>query len=465
MSIFTPPPPAPPLPRSQVKTTYDYWRGRHLSACFIGYAIFYFVRTNMPTALPLLERDLGIGKADLGKVLSLHGIIYGISKFVSGIMADRSNPRYFMAAGLVLSAVTNLVFGLNTSLVVLGSCWILNGWFQGMGFPPCARILSHWFSKKERGRKWAIWNISHQIGGAGISILAGILAVNYGWRAVFIVPAFIAIATSVFIVNRLRDTPESLGLPSIEVYAEEFADDVVEQEAPQPVGAIMETDPGVDPRHPSGDAGPIGAVDTPAQESFFQILVNKVFSNPYVWFICFANFFVYTIRFGFFNWAITYLSQERHYSLAAGGGMNAAFEVAGLFGSVLAGWLADKAMGGRRTPVCLIYLLGTALSILAFWKVPDGHPLLSLISLSLVGFFIYGPQFLVGVMVTDLSSKEAAATAIGLTGFFGYISTVVSGWGLGAVVESCHSWDPVFQIMLWCCLGAAVPFALCWKKS
>jgi OPA family sugar phosphate sensor protein UhpC-like MFS transporter len=224
-------------------------------------------------------------------------------------------------------------------------CWVLNGWFQGMGFPPCARLLAHWFSKEERGRKWAIWNCSHQAGGLGISILAIYLGDHYGWRAIFIVPGVIALLTTLFILNRLRDTPESLGLPSVEVYT--GAESATEQ------------------HHQSHHA--------PESESFAHILLHRVFSNPYIWLICLANFFVYIIRLGFFTWAIDYLSKEKHYPIGSLILMNASFEGAGLVGSLLSGWLTDRVFRGRRTPVCLLYLAGTAAAIFAMWKAPDGN--------------------------------------------------------------------------------------------
>lgn len=446
MTLFKPPPPIERLPEDKIAPVYEHWRLRHLYSTFIGYAVFYFVRKNIPVAMPLLTRDLNIGNADLGKFLTFHDIVYGFSKFLNGILGDRSNPRYFMFTGLILSAIANLCFGFSSSVLVLGVWWVLNGWFQGMGFPPCARLLAHWFSRAERGRKWSIWNTSHQVGGAGILVLSGWLGEKFGWRSIFIVPALIAIVTSFFLLNRLRDTPESLGLPPVEEYRGE-----------EPVPTTQAAQSMEEPQ-------PIGAHAAEPEESFASILVKKVFSNPYIWLICFANFFIYIIRFSFFNWAVSYLTKVKGVSLGDASWMTASFEIAGLVGSLLSGWLADKAMGGRRSPVCLIYMAGTALSIYAFWKNPVGNVWIDLATISLVGFFIYGPQFLVGVMVTDLASKEAAATAIGLTGFFGYISGIISGWGLGYVADN-QGWDPIFQILLWCCLAAAIPFSFCLKKS
>jgi len=429
VNFFTPPPAGPAVAAADVPRGYGYWRWRQLYATFIGYAVFYFVRKNLSCAMPLIERDLHISKAQLGGYLSAHGILYGVSKFVNGMAADRCNARSFMVVGLITSALVNIFFGFSSGVWTLGLFWVLNGWFQGMGFPPCARILSHWFSRSERGVKWGLWNTSHQVGGALILMLGGYLGQHYGWRWVFWGPAVIALVISLFLWNRLRDTPASLGLPEVEEYTGE----------PLPEKA-------------------------PLTESFSDTLRRRVFTNPYIWAICFANFFVYVVRYVYFDWWPTYLHQARGFSLGEGTRLTALFEIAGLVGSLAAGYLSDRWLGGKRNPVCLGYLLATGICIAGYWYLPPSGFWAEALALGLIGFFIYGPQFLVGVMVTDLASKEAAASAIGLTGFFGYLSGVVSGWGLGWLVDH-YGWGASFIMTLTCTVGALLCFAVCGRKA
>src|SRR5262245_42816847 len=126
-----------PTPHSS-RDLFRYWQNRILLAALIGYALYYFVRDNLNVAMPAMETDLGITKKDLGLFLTLNGLLYGVSKFVMGMFVDRLNARWFMAAGLVLSAALNVAFGASSSVVVLGLVWALNGWVQGLGFPPAA---------------------------------------------------------------------------------------------------------------------------------------------------------------------------------------------------------------------------------------------------------------------------------------------------------------------------------------
>src|SRR5215203_566471 len=120
---------------------FRYWQYRTLIFAMVGYAAFYFVRKNLSLAMPAMEADIGVKKTDLGLFLTLHGLLYGVSRFVNGMWADRSNARYFMVAGMMLSVGANVFFGFSSTVLFFGLAWMLNGWVQGMGFPPCCRVM------------------------------------------------------------------------------------------------------------------------------------------------------------------------------------------------------------------------------------------------------------------------------------------------------------------------------------
>ena len=440
LSYLQPPPPAPPLPPEQLAAQYRAWRIRQISTVFIGYAVFYFVRKNLPVAIPKMVADLGISTAQLGLFLTAHDLLYGVAKFGNGVLADRSNPRYFMAAGLLLSALCNLAFGLSSGLALLGLWWLINGWFQGMGFPPCARVLSHWVGERERGVVWGIWNSSHQVGAALIFVLSGALVSHYGWRAGFLVPAAIAALVSLFIAHRLRDTPASLGLPPVEEFL--AAKSPSSQASPPPQSANKQPT--------AQDTG-----------EFRDYLHEQVFGRPELWLLCLANFFVYVIRYGVMNWAPLYLSNVRGQSLLHAGTSVAGFELAGLVGALLAGWLRDRVFAGRSAYLATGYMLATAVALAVFWRLPQLSTVAipDAVALLAVGFCIYGPQFLVGVCAASLVGPRGVATAIGLTGLFGYASSAVSGLGFGFLVAR-SGWDAPFVLMTVFAGAAALCFFL-----
>jgi OPA family glycerol-3-phosphate transporter-like MFS transporter/OPA family sugar phosphate sensor protein UhpC-like MFS transporter len=397
-----------------------------LFSTIVGYALFYFVRQNLPMAMPAMSKTPGFDKEKLGLFLTLNGLLYGVSKFANGFIGDRANARAMMVVGLAGSAALNIFFGMNSAVVVLGVVWMLNGWFQGMGYPPCARLTTHWFSPKELATKMSIWNTSHQIGGGLIVILCGYLVAQSGWRSCFFVPAGIALLGAWYLWRCLPDTPPSVGLPEVE-----------------------------------GTHGASGA-QTGAQ--FNAFILKQVFLNKYVWLASLANFFVYTIRYAVFNWGPTLLTETKHLHIIHAGWMLAGFEWVGGIGALAAGWLTDRLFGGRAMRVGLLYMALAGLSVFLFWKVTGQSEWISTVLLCSTGFFIYGPQCLVAVAAANLATKRAAATAVGLTSIFGYASTVLSGWGLGWLAQN-FGWDAVFKgLLIVAGLGVLV-FAASWPAK
>jgi OPA family glycerol-3-phosphate transporter-like MFS transporter/OPA family sugar phosphate sensor protein UhpC-like MFS transporter len=400
--------------------TFAYWQWRILFSAMAGYALFYFVRKNISVAAPVMYKELGITKGQFGLFLTLHGTLYGFSKFANGFLGDRLNARWFMPLGLIICGVINIFFGLSTSLVWLGTLWTLNGWFQGIGFPPCARLMTHWFSPREFATKMALWNASHSLGAGLIFVLCGYLA-PIDWRLCFFVPAGIAIVGAVGLAIFLRDTPESLGFPPVEGTAD------VAHEA-EPMAGSAE---------------------------------RLVFRNPYIWLLSFANFFVYAVRYGILDWSPTFLKEARGIDLSSATWIVAAYEGSGLLGMLCGGWITDHVFGGRAARACFFYMIGSTVALVLFWRLPNQTWLSSMILLCLAGFFIYGPQSLIGTAAAKLATKRAAATAIGLTGLFGYLSTSVSGVGIGALVDR-YGWDSGFLVYVFCSAIGIVLFAACW---
>ncbi len=413
---------------------WRHWQFRTMGAMIVGYALYYFVRKNLSMAMPALDDELGLTKTDLGLILTLFSVIYGVGKLVNGMLADRANARYFMAIGLLGAAAVNVFFGFGASLAWFGACWLINAYFQSMGWPPCARMLTHWYPKQRLGTWWGIWNMSHQLGGAGILVLGGYLVANHGWRSAFYVPAGLAVIGVLVMVALLRDTPRSVGLPPVETL-----------------------DPGHDPAV---------AVDEEPSLPLKKILFEQVLTNKLVWLMSLANFFVYVVRIGMLDWAPTYLVEAKDSSLEGAGWQVAGLEIAGILGSICAGFISDRVFRGNRAPVNVAYMVGLIVFVVLLWFIPPGHAWLDAAALVGVGFLVYGPQMLVSVAAADYASKKAAATATGMTGLFGYLGSAVCGIGVGVVVDR-WDWDGGFVLFTAAAVGGLVLFvlALLWTRK
>jgi len=412
------------------KGSYTYWRMRTLYATIIGYAAFYLVRQNFAMTIPGIRAEFSYSMVEVGWITSSFLIVYGVGKFINGYFSDRSDARYFMSIGLLLSAIVSFFMGLGSGLLFFAALWGLNGWFQSMGWPACARLITHWFSPTELGSKWALWASSHQIGAVAIFGLGGFLIDHYGWRSAFIIPSFFAVFFALFLFNRVRDTPQQVDLPPVEEYR-----------------------------------GDLNHLDHQYEERItFKEVISVVLANKLVWYMAIANMCLYIPRMGIFFWAPTFLKEYKGVTLIIAGMQLVGFEIACLVGGLVAGLASDKYFNGRRGPVGTICLIGLAISLFIVLKIPPHSPLLDTTMLMIAGFFLNGSQVLNGVATADFASKRAVGVGTGFTGSFAYIgSALASGAGFGAIVQN-YGWETGFMLFISTALIGAFFFALTWNN-
>ncbi len=426
ISFLKPAPVAPELPVDRIDPAYRRLRWQVFTGIFVGYAGFYLVRNNFALAMPaILKAHPEYTKAQLGSAMTGLALAYGLSKFIMGSVSDRSNPRWFMSLGLLLSCGITALFGLwpaiYGSLALIIGLQSLNGWVNGMGWPPSGKTMVHWWSTKERGFTVGSWNVAHNIGGAAIAIFAT-WSVGYfnDWGATFYFNAAIAACVAVVIMVLLRDTPQSCGLPPIEQYKNDYPPDYTVQHE--------------------------------RTLSFKEIFIGYVLNNKFLWFIAIANAFIYFVRYGVLNWIPTYLQLSKGFNFKEAGFAYTAFELAGIPGTILCGLISDKVFKGRRAPATILFMAFTLAGVIVYWLNEKGPLWLDITALIAIGFFIYGPIMLVGLHALDLVPKKAAGTAAGFTGFFGYaFGSAIAGTGVGWIWDRWGT-NSVFITMIVCCV-------------
>lgn len=552
---------------TQTQKRFKVWQWRTIIVTMVGYAFFYFVRKNFSFAMPGLAAEYGISNTSFGIVMTIVGLVYGFSRYFNGILADRMNARYHMSVGLALCALASLAFGFMPSLlgieigkaphiliVAFAILLVLNNIFQGSGFPPCARLLSHWIPPQELATKQSIWNTSHSIGASILAILCGFIMGNMGsdvsnsrqdvdkitynyvttlfkddvkksdgeinkvikvcppkavesgyevdvrytlkanptdtllktydfsqenflavkaavdraaeegkeagsseiakqcnidkaqakatmaivtrtehsgaWMWSFWIPGLIALVGALGLFALLRDTPKSVGLPELDMTKTALDND-------------------------SDDAA--------ARRAYVQKMVYK---NPIIWVLAMANFFVYVVRFSVLDWGPKFLTEACNMSFEKAAAAVFAFEIMAILGTIVAGWVTDKFFAGRAHRTCLWCMVGAGVSMggfYIFYLNPGMVPDWALIGvLAMAGFFVYGPQALIGIAASNQATKKAAATANGLVGIFGYLSTAVSGVGVGWLADK-YGWNYVFiGVLIMAVVGVAV-FLTIWN--
>ena len=431
-----------------------------LFATMVGYTLFYFMRKNFSFAMPGLEQDCGISKAMLGNFLFAGGIVYGISKFVNGFIGDRCNSRKMLCFGLLACSLVNVAFGFAPQVAAwfagggeapaymtalawtFGGLLVLNQFFQGTGFPPCARLIAFWVPPNELATKMSVWNTSHSIGGGLVAKVCGVImglgaigAANQGvgmWKWCFWGMAILGFLGLAAMWLTLPGTPKEEGLPDLPG---------TEASTTQPLNAST-------PQHPNAPSA-----------------LRMVFLSPVIWMLGLCNFMINAARALVADWGPTLLQEAKGLSSSEAGTVIMLFEFAGIAGMLFAGWATDRLFGGRAPRLCVILMALTAALLAAFWFLPGGGwtgPL-AMGALCLSGFCLYGPQALTGVTATNTSTKAFAGTSIGFISLFSYVGVSVSGKVCGSFAQASGAWRlPVLSIAGVAAFGAVL-FLLLWN--
>ena len=411
---------------SDVAREYRRHRRSVFAGIFAGYAAYYLVRNNLALAIPdILAEHPEYSKADLGWALSGLSIAYGISKFLMGSVSDRSNPKYFLPVGLLLSCAIIFASGIfkaiYASLALVVVLQIMNGWVQGMGWPPCGKTMVHWFSTNERGLVVSVWNVAHNVGGGLVASLALFGIALFGdWGAKFYFNAAIAAVIAAIVFVLLRDTPQSVGLVPVEAFRNDYP--------------------------------PAYSADNERTFTYREIFVEHVLGNRYLWAIAVANAFVYFVRYGVVNWIPTYLQTAKGFTFSQSSVGWALYEYAAIPGTIACGWMSDRVFKGRRAPATILFMSLTLVAVVVYWLNGSGPLWIDYAALIAIGFLIYGPIMIIGLHALDLVPKKAAGTAAGFTGFFGYVfGSAIAGSGVGWIADR-WGWNGVFVAMVACCI-------------
>ena len=469
--------------------SFKSWQWHIIVMSMIVYSIFYFVRKNFSIAMPGLTAEYGISNTRFGVIIAIASIVYGLSRFINGFIVEKISTKLFMAVGLLLCAAANFCFGfgvdlsyaitgvnegpqfVNMLVLVMGITIVLNQYFQGCGYPPCARMLPQWIAPNELATKMSIWNTSHSIGAFSAVVVCGLIMTNMGadmsgdssivsriaanlsgsikdwdnlteadqqarilsyaghygaWRWCFFIPAMVAVGGAILAFFSLKDTPQSVGLPELE------GTETGKEKTEGRKGAHRE------------------------------FLRHMVFRNKWIWILAFANIFVYVLRMGVLDWGPKFLTEDRGMKIDGAAWSVAVFELTAIIGTIFAGWATDHIFKGKGPRMCVFCMVGASVFLGIFALCPGLPLVVSTIVLALSGFCIYGPQALIGICAANQATKEASATSNGLVGVCGYIGSALSALGVGLIADN-FGWEWVFISFIAVGLVGAVVFSLMWK--
>ena len=432
-------PSAKKVPAEEVDTRYRSLRSRTFWGVTICYTLYYVCRMTLGIVKqPLIDGGV-LSAAQLGIIGSAFYFVYAAGKFINGFIADYCNVRRFMAFGLAISAGVNLILGF-LGLIGFGSVvvftffalfWGLNGWVQSMGSSPGTISLSRWYPLSLRGRMYSIFSSTPQLGKAVSMIMTGVIVSAAGWQWGFVAAAAAGIIGVACALLFIADTPESKGLPSVQVLSGE----------------------------------PLREMDKrPTRE-----LQRWVFKHPGIWVIAVSTAFLYITQHAVSDWGVLFLQKQKGFSLENAVQIIGLAEVFGVAGNLAAGWLSDVLFRGSRSrPVAIAGVLAVV-SLVVFLFAGGGF------WANFIAVAIFSLAFSVvfctvaGLMALDFVPRKATGAALGIVGISSYaaagVQSLISGVliGTNAVQDGGFNFMPVSAFWLTACILASVLPLIGWK--
>ena len=436
------PPAAEKLPPGEVDAAYRRYRTRTFWGVTAAYTLYYVCRMTLGVVKqPLIDGGI-LSAGQLGIIGSAFYFVYAVGKFTNGFLADHCNIRRFMAVGLGISALVNLVLGILgllygplgiASMVMLLSfsiLWGLNGWVQSMGSPPGTISLSRWFPLKTRGTMYSIFSSTPQLGKAVSMIVTGFIVAAVGWQWGFLSAAAAGVVGTVIALVFISDTPESRGLPSVQ----ELSGEPLRELDKKPV----------------------------------QDLQKWVFRHPGIWVIAISTAFLYITQHAVSDWGVLFLQKQKAFSLEGATQVIGIAEVFGVAGNLMAGWLSDRVFRGNRVRPVVISGVLAVLSLAGFLFLGGSYwanvAFVALFSMAFSVVFC----IVAGLMALDFVPRKATGAALGIVGISSYAAagaqSLVSGFLIeGNVAEGLYNFTPVSVFWTAACLVAFVLPVIGWK--
>jgi OPA family glycerol-3-phosphate transporter-like MFS transporter len=403
------------------------WRVLTGTTLLVGYAGYYVCRSNLSVAGPDIVRELGgrgIDRAGLGAIISAGVLAYAIGKVVMGIWGDFAGGRVTFIAGMAVSIVATVLFGVSGALPALLAFWALNRFAQSSGWGALVKVATHWFEPASYGTVMAFLSLSFLFGDAIGRVFLGLLLQNgFGWRAVFFAAAAVLALIALACRMTLHDSPADLGLP---------------------VPA-------------AGTSSVFGSVGEASRPDGLTELIGPFMRSPSFWAIAVISFSLTLIRETFNAWTPTYLVDVYGLTQADAAQKSSVFPLIGGVSVLLVGCLSDRIPSAYRLPMT-VPLLVAAAAALALIGSPSALTSqgIGLTLLGTVALLLMGPySLLAGAVAMELGGRRGSATAAGLIDSAGYLGAVVSGWGVGTLAEQ-RGWQAAFQTLSTVAAAAAI---------
>jgi sugar phosphate permease len=402
---------------------------RIFAITWITYAGFYLCRKNLSVVLPLLNKGSGLRSIDLANIVFGYSLLYAVGQFGCGPLSDRFGAKRVVGAGLLFVVLSNLLMGAHASLIWLLIFACLNGAGQSTGWSGLVKTMAIWFNGENRGMVMAWWSTNYVFGGflattfATWAVVQTWLLPQLGWRRGFWFPALLLLAVTTVFLAGTKERPEGADLPS----------------------GMRHNPTMLNTQRPNLD------------------VIVALLRKPSLWMVSISYFFLELCRYALMFWLPLYMVNHLKYSLRTSGYLSSMYELVGIVGAVLAGYISDRFNQSRRAPVSAIMLGAFALVMLLEPGLTKFGLIGTAIAISVAGIFSFGPDTLLsGAGAQDIGEPNAAATASGLVDGIGHLGAIFSPYVVVFVSER-YGWDRLFFLLAGAALLAGVVLLPIWN--
>lgn len=380
---------------------------------WISYASTYLLRKPLGVVKSDLAYTYKLSKTDLGWLDTALLLPYAVMQILLGSCGDKFGARRALATCLICSSLSMCTFGMWKSVLMFAFLLFLNGTSQATAWPNCVKSLGAWFNDQQRTTIYGLFGTCSFAGGILGSALAVHLQATFSGdiRMVFIIPSTVLFGVGILVFLFLR-TPAEVGLV------------VPGKETPKDSPSSNQTE----------------------QKSMTYLQLWGIRMVPE---LSWTNFSIKLVRYCMYMWLPMYLYQELGYTKYQAGLLATAFEVGGVVGSVILGYLVNKFLSGKIVHGVAVAVMGSAIFLALFQFTSKLGLMCNIIFMLLAGACNCGPDpYLSGSIAAELGDKENAQAAVsGMINGFGSLGTVLEGPIIGLIAET-YGWNGTFYIMI-----------------
>ncbi|EPY34661.1 MFS transporter, OPA family, solute carrier family 37 (glycerol-3-phosphate transporter), member 1/2 [Strigomonas culicis] len=438
-----------------------------LTVLGIYYCMFHMMRRIVGITRTRVQESLGLSTTAVSWV-DMAFITYSISQMSYGTYRQFASTRTLLYGGIVLTALSCTGYALSTHEWQLLLWWGINGIAQGTGWPTCVSIIGNWIFPAERGAIMGVWSANNAVGGVlGTMLPTMLMSSGLSWRAVIMVEVAMVLAVGALLVWRLRQHPNEVGMPSASQALGGLTWEALHRLQPLTLDreGVYRLPPS-DAAAAADPTSPTSAAASAPVPTVLQLLRLRGVAG-YT-----ASYWIQQlVRYAFMAWLPTYLSVAQGFSVARTGVIAAAFDVAGVAGILLTGYLSDRLFGGRRRVKLMLLLTVAQMTAIGLFGALSPHlhqrTVACTLLVILAGFFSFGVESLgSGACILTFCEhvRVPVGPVVGLIGGFGALGSVLQG-PLSGVFGDRGAWRALFLLFgLLCALSGVFMLPVFWLE-